>query len=145
MADVEEPKARVRRAARELVEALSALGGAPAPFRVADVEGRVACLIQVWDARALMPPVGAERPVREPDIRELCRADILELVRAAPGPRTRKEIITALKAAGKRHGPSTVAKALADLTRAGELVNPKDKRGYRLGGWRKDKTPSLFD
>jgi hypothetical protein len=38
-----------------------------------------------------------------------------------------------------------VAKALADLTVAGELVNPKDKKGYRLAGWRRDKTPSLFD
>jgi hypothetical protein len=52
---------------------------------------------------------------------------------------TRKEF------AGKHHGPGTVAKALADLTAAGELVNPKDKKGYRLPEWRKDKTPSLFD
>jgi hypothetical protein len=37
-----------------------------------------------------------------------------------------------------------VAKALAELTAAGELVNHKDKRGYRLAGWRKDDTPSLF-
>jgi hypothetical protein len=39
----------------------------------------------------------------------------------------------------------TVAKALADLTATGELVNPKDKKGYRPAGWRRDKTPSLFD
>jgi hypothetical protein len=37
----------------------------------------------------------------------------------------------------------TVAKALADLTAAGELVNPRDKRGYRLPGWVRPH-PSLF-
>jgi hypothetical protein len=38
-----------------------------------------------------------------------------------------------------------VAKALADLTAAGELVNHKDKKGYRLPEWpRPDDTPSLF-
>lgn len=42
------------------------------------------------------------------------------------------------------HGPGTVAKALAELTRAGELVNPQDKRGYRLPEWVR-KTPGLFD
>ena len=51
----------------------------------------------------------------------------------------------ALKAAGKRHGPGTVAKALADLTSAGELVNRKDKKGYRLAGWLRSATPSMFD
>jgi hypothetical protein len=38
-----------------------------------------------------------------------------------------------------------VAEALADLTAAGELVNPRDERGYRLPEWsRPDDTPSLF-
>ena len=32
-------------------------------------------------------------------------------------------------------GTGTVAKALANLTTAGELVNPKDKKGYRLATW----------
>jgi hypothetical protein len=58
---------------------------------------------------------------------------------------TRKEVIRALRSAGKNHGPGTVVKALADLTAAGELVNPKDKKGYRPAGWRRSKTPSLFD
>jgi hypothetical protein len=40
-----------------------------------------------------------------------------------------------------RPGPA----ALADLTAAGELVNPKDKKGYRPVGWKRSKTPSLFD
>jgi hypothetical protein len=33
---------------------------------------------------------------------------------------------------------------LAELTAAGELVNQKDKKGYRLTEWRKDDTPCLF-
>ena len=40
---------------------------------------------------------------------------------------------------------STVAKALADLTAEGQLVNLRDERGYRLSEWhRPDQTPSLF-
>ena len=43
------------------------------------------------------------------------------------------------------HGAGTVAKALADLTAAGELVNPRDRRGYRLPDWpRRPRTRSLF-
>jgi hypothetical protein len=38
-----------------------------------------------------------------------------------------------------------VAKALADLTAAGELVNRRDKRGYRQPDWPKPPaTPDLF-
>jgi hypothetical protein len=66
-------------------------------------------------------------------------------VRAAGRPLTRKEVVRALKEAGAGHGAGTVAEALADLTAAGELVNPKDKRDYRLPEWpRPDDTPSLF-
>jgi hypothetical protein len=65
--------------------------------------------------------------------------------RRPPGrPLTRKEVVRALKDAGAAHGAGTVAKALAELTVAGELVNHKDKQGYRLPEWRKDDTPSLF-
>src|SRR5215510_2402718 len=39
------------------------------------------------------------------------------------------------------HGPGTVAKALADLTKAGELLNPQDRRGYRLPGGPGGGTP----
>ena len=67
------------------------------------------------------------------------------MVTAAGRALTRKEVVKALKVAGKRHGPGTVAKALADLTAAGELVNPKDKKGYRPAGWRRSATPSMFD
>jgi hypothetical protein len=126
---------------------LGALAELPTPptLRVAEVEGGVACLIQVWAAARLMPTVGGERRRRASGERAECKADIVEVVKAAKGALTRKEIVRALKGAGKSHGPGTVAKALADLTNAGELVNPKDKKGYRLSGWRKDKTPSLFD
>src|SRR4051794_28786379 len=139
-----EPREEVERLARELVAALAEFP-APPTLRVADAEGRVACLIQVWDAKQLMPTVGAERKRRVKGARAGCRADIVEVVRAAGQALTRKEVVRALKLAGKGHGPGTVAKALADLTAAGELVNPKDKKGYRLGGWRKSNTPSLFD
>lgn len=140
-----DPRATVENAARELLRALAEYSQPPM-LRVADVEGRVACLIQVWDARQCMPTAGAERKRRAKGGREGCKADIVEVVKAAGEALTRKEVIRALRLAGKAHGPGTVAKALADLTGAGELVNPKDKKGYRLSGWRKrEATPSLFD
>jgi hypothetical protein len=138
-----DPRGAVEKAARELLRLLAELPNPPT-VRVAEVDGRVACLIQVWDASLLMPTTGAERRKRASGGRTECKADIVEVVRAAKQALTRKEIVRALKSAGKTHGPSTVAKALADLTTAGELVNPKDKKGYRLAGWRRDKTPSLF-
>lgn len=139
-----DPRTEVERLARELVCVLSALPDPPA-LRVADAEGKVACLIQVWDSRRLMPTVGAERRRRAKGGRAGCKADIVEVVKVAGQALTRKEILRALKLAGKPHGPGTVAKALADLTAAGELVNPKDKKGYRVAGWRRSPTPSLFD
>ncbi|HVK18306.1 MAG TPA: hypothetical protein VM533_15300 [Fimbriiglobus sp.] len=48
---------------------------------------------------------------------------------------TRKQVIRALRSAGLPHGPGTVSKPLADLTAAGESVNPRDKRGYRMPDW----------
>lgn len=136
-------RAKVEHATRELVEVFANLPTSPA-LRVADVEGRVACLIQVWDAKQLMPTVGAERRRRAKGGREGCKADIVEVVKSAGQALTRKEVVRALKLAGKSHGSGTVAKALADLTASGELVNPKDKKGYRLAGWTRNKTPSLF-
>jgi hypothetical protein len=59
---------------------------------------------------------------------------------------TRKQLVKALRDARAGHGPGTVAKALVDLTASGELVNPKDKKGYRLADWpKRPRTPSLFD
>ncbi|HEY1190713.1 MAG TPA: hypothetical protein VGE74_23985 [Gemmata sp.] len=133
----------VERMARELLRALAHLS--PPTLRVADADGRVACLVQVWDAKLVMPTASAQRRRRAPSKRNECRTDILDVVRAAGRPLTRKEVIRGLKLAGKVHGPSTVAKALADLTTAGALINPKDKKGYRLPGWRRNTTPSLFD
>jgi hypothetical protein len=70
---------------------------------------------------------------------------VLAAVRAAGRPLTRKEVVRALRAAGTPHGPGTVNKALADLTAAGELVNPRDRRGYRMKDWpRRPRTKSLF-
>lgn len=72
-------------------------------------------------------------------------ADITpKLRRRAWKSHTRKQVVRALRAAGHQHGAGTVAKALADLTRSGELVNMLDKRGYRLPGWVRP-TPGLFD
>jgi hypothetical protein len=69
----------------------------------------------------------------------------LAVLREAARPLTRKELVRKLKDARKGHGPGTIAKALADLTTSGDLVNPKDKRGYRLPEWRRRReTPSLF-
>ena len=129
-----DPRAVVERAARDLLRALAEFSSPPT-LRVADAEGRVACLIQVWDSARVMPTAGAERVRRRTKGGRVgCKADILAVVRAAGYALTRKEVVRALKAAGKRHGPGTVAKALADLTGAGELVNPKDKKGYRPAG-----------
>ena len=84
--------------------------------------------------RGPLPPSGG---------RGRCRADILAAVAAGGRPLTRKEVVRALRDAGVPHGVGTVAKALAELTAAGELLNPRDKRGYRLPGWVR-RHPTLF-
>jgi len=137
-----DPRAAIESAARDLLRAFVDLPSPPT-MRVADAEGRVACLILVWDASQMMPTVGAERRRRAGGGRKGCQEDIVEVVRNAGRAVTRKQIVRALRVAGKEHGPGTVAKALADLTAAGELVNPKDKKGYRLPRWIR-KQPSLF-
>jgi len=137
------PRSTVESAARELVQSLAQLP-LPPTVRVADTEGRVACLILVWDANQMMPTIGYERR-RSPGSRGACKADVVQVVRAAGRSLTRKEVLKALKAGGKKHGPGTVAKALADLTAAGTLVNLKDKRGYLFPEWKKRQNqPSLF-
>ena len=137
-------KSVVENAARELLRLLSALPVAPR-VRVASADGRVACLIQVWGGDHVMPTVTNTRRNRSTGGRDECRADTIEAVRSAGEALTRKEIVRELKLAGKAHGPGTVAKALADLTTSGVLVNPRDKKGYRLAEWKRNKTPSLFD
>jgi hypothetical protein len=139
------PRSAVEHAARELLSCLSEYPVPPA-LRVVEIEGRMACLILVWDAAKEMPTIRAERRRQSGGARATCKADIVDVIRAANQPLTRKEVIQELRKARKHHGRGTVAKALADLTAAGELSNPKDKKGYRMPEWlRKQKTPSLFD
>lgn len=139
-----DPRAAVQAAARELLRSLSALPSRT-PLRVVEADCGLACLIQVWDASGSMPTVAAERRSRTAGRRAGCRQDILAVIRDAGRPITRKQIVKALREARKCHGPGTVAKALAELTASGELVNPRDKRGYRLAEWpRRPRTPSLF-
>ena len=135
------PREAAERAARELLRHLADCEG-PCAVRVTDAEGRWACLIQAWDTSRPMPVASAERRLRKGG-RVECKRDVVEVVRAANRPLTRKQVLKALKAAGKEHGAGTVAKALADLTSAGELVNPLDKRGYRLPQWDREH-PNLF-
>lgn len=143
MSDVPPPDARavVERAARTLLLALTDLPG-PTALRVAEAEGGLACLILVWDASRAMPVAAVERR-RRVGGRVDCKRDILEEVRVANRPLTRKQVLKALRAAGRVHGYGTVAKALADLTACGVLLNPKDKRGYRLPSWDREH-PNLF-
>lgn len=135
----------VARHAAALLRELSELPAGAGPVRVTDAAGGLACLVQVWAAGAKLPTAGAERArAVASGGRDACRADVLAVVRAAGRPLTRKQVVRALRAAGHQYGASTVAKALAELTRSGELVNQLDKRGYRLPGWVRP-TPGLFD
>jgi hypothetical protein len=135
----------VARHAAALLRELAELPAGAGPVRVTDAAGGLACLVQVWVAGAKLPTAGAERArAAATGGRDACRADVLAAVRAADRPLTRKQVVRALRAAGLQHGAGTVAKALADLTRSGELVNMLDKRGYRLPGWVRP-TPGLFD
>ena len=136
----------VARYAAELLRELAAHVGDARPVRVTDAAGGLACMVLVWPADAAMPTANGERQMKKKSDggRERCREDVLVAVRAAGHPLTRKEVVRALRSAGADHGPGTVAKALADLTRSKELINHKDKRGYRLPAWVR-KHPGLFD
>lgn len=124
-----DPREAVERAARELLHSLAGLPAAPSVL-VTEAEGRLTCLIRV-------------APVRARRRREECRRDVVAALRAADRPLTRPQVVKALAAEGKPHGYAAVAKALAELTAAGELVNPLDRRGYRLPEW--DRVhPNLF-
>jgi hypothetical protein len=141
------PDARsvVEEKARELLRTLADLPRTPAALRVAEADGGLACLIQVWPAGEIMPSIAIERKRRVSGARARCREAVLDVVRRAGRAVTRKEVIRALRAAGTAHGPGTVGKSLADLTAVGELVNPRDKRGYRMPEWpRRPRTASLF-
>jgi hypothetical protein len=136
------PRTAAERAARELLRTLADLPDRPA-LRVVEAHGRLACLILVWDTGQLMPVAAVERRRRGNGGRASCKQDILSVIKAANRPLTRKQVVKALRGVGCEHGLGTVAKALADLTAAGELVNPMDKRGYRLPAWDREH-PNLF-
>jgi hypothetical protein len=138
-----DPRVAAENAAKELLRALADLPSPPR-LRVADTEGKLACLILVWDPSEVMPQVGAEQTRKAGRLDE-CKQEVVGVVTAAGHAITRKEVARALRAAGKDYGPGTLARALAELTASGTLVNPKDKRGYRLPEWmRRVRTPSLF-
>ncbi len=140
------PRAVVARYASELLRELATRAGGTGPVRVTDAAGGLACMVLVWPADAVMPTSRGEQatPKKAGGGREQCRADVLAAVRAAGHALTRKEVIRALRAARADHGAGTVAKALADLTQSKELINHKDKRGYRLPEWVR-RHPGLFD
>jgi uncharacterized protein YbaR (Trm112 family) len=135
----------VETAARDLLAAVAGISG-PVTMRVAATDGRRGCLVLVWEGGEGMPTVGGERRSRDGGRRAGCRRDILAAVQEAGCPLTRRQLVRVLRERGTPHGPGTVAKALAELTATGELVNPRDRRGYRLPDWPKPpRTPSLFD
>jgi Fe2+ or Zn2+ uptake regulation protein len=100
-------------------------------------------MILVWGTAEAMPTTVEERG-RATGGRAECRADIVAVISAAGRALTHKQLVRALREAGTPHGPGTVMKALAELTRSGELKNPKDKKGYRLASWPTPGTPPLF-
>ncbi len=138
----EDPRAVVERTAHELLRTLTELTNPPR-LRVTGASGELACMILVWDTSGMMPTAVGERS-RGTGGRAECRADILAVIRAVSRALTHKQLVRALREAGTPHGPGTVMKALAELTRTGELVNPKDKKGYRLVSWPTPGTQSLF-
>ncbi len=130
-------------AARRLLDQVGPVPAGTAAVVVTVDVGGVRCRVRV--AAAARPRPGGRR--RAPGgSRAQCRADVLAAVAAAGRPLTRKDVGRALRAAGRDYGASTLDKALADLTRAAELVNPQDKRGYRLPGPPPAaRQPALFD
>jgi hypothetical protein len=89
---------------------------------------------------AALPEVSG--PVRVTDTVGPLTCVILVAVREVGRPLTRKQVLWALREQGTPHGPGTVAKALADLTVAGELVNRRppptcsgDERAPTSTGW----------
>lgn len=137
-------RAAVANHASTLLRELSGCPRPALPVRVTEDANGLACTIVVWPADGRVPREPGNTRTRESGGRERCRADILAVVQSAGRPMTRKEVFRALKQNIEGHGAGTVAKALADLTRSGELINYKDKRGYRLPRWQRCR-PGLFD
>ncbi len=137
------PRGVVNRWAENLLRELATHPDAGVAIRSVATSGGLACLVLVWPVGEKMPTARGEQGKKSGG-RERCRADILAVIQAAGRPLTRKVVVRTLKAAGAGHGAGTVAKALADLTSTGELVNHRDKKGYRMPGWIRP-SPSLFD
>ena len=72
--------------ARDLLRALADLPAGSVRLRVAEADGGLACMIQVWPAGELMPVASAERRRRPNGARAQCREDVLGAVRVA-GPK----------------------------------------------------------
>ena len=108
-------KSVVESAARELLRALATLPSPPT-LRVANADGPVACLIQVWGAGQVMPTANSERRNRSTGGRDECRADILAVVTAAGQARTRKEIVRELKARHLRAERTLIEDECRDCT-----------------------------
>ena len=77
-------RATVTAAARELLRALTTSSG-PVAVRVTEADGRLACLVLVWEAGEVMPTAAG---VRRRGERAGCRADILSAVREPVRTRT---------------------------------------------------------
>jgi hypothetical protein len=127
--EAEDVRAHAERAARELLQVLAALPARVA-VRVAESDGRRLCQIRVGEAGR----AGG---------REACKHDVVTAICGANRPLTRARVVRALRDAGRPHAAGAIARALAELTATGELVNPRDKRGYRLPGWHRVH-PNLF-
>src|SRR5688572_24047351 len=79
-ADVPHPpdaRSVVEEMTQQLLGALADLGRPVAALRVADADGELACLIQVWPAAAAMPVAAAERRRRANGARAQCKEDLL--------------------------------------------------------------------
>lgn len=120
----------VERAAAELAAAVALAGGGE--FLARAERGGVVCEVRVG------------RPGRPRTSAEL-RAEALAAVRAAGKAVVRKQVVAELARRGRVYDPTTVGRALAELVKAGDLVNDHDNDGYRPagtpGGWRRDQPP----
>jgi hypothetical protein len=76
----------------------------------------------------------------------LGRAGVILALFRAGRPLTRRPLVRVRRERHPPHWPGTIAMALTGLASAGELLNPRDRRGYRLPDRAKPSpTPDLFD
>jgi hypothetical protein len=134
------PRAAIERRIAEVFAELPA-GSVPTTFRAVGEADGVAWMLMLWPTTGPMPAIRSPITSGGCGPRSACRAAILDLFRTVGRPLKLTSVVHRLS---DRFGESTVAKALAELMKSGELVNPRDRRGYRLpelvGG-----PPSLFE